>query len=337
MKLFKNACILNIHDETAKIADILTENGKIKQIDKNIQCDCEKVDLKGNYAIPAFINSFCDSYEAVKTSYNLEIDEKLAQQLIVIKNLLAGAVVINDKPTTLDNIEYKSDKELEKLSADVAKSRAKLFMKVGQSLDELGAIDKIYGKTLSEVLEDFGFLDRDCVLVGGNCLEKDELQLLKRYDAKIVLTPNEDARLAKRAPNVLAMKNIGFDIGMGSGCCGEIDFFAFMRQLLQTQRMLFENADVLSEKEVFEMACNGNILGLKNEVAVGADANFAVVVRGKTLYKNPILDIIYTKCKKDVEMTIFKGEILQQSGKIFMQSLPQYDTIVSEIKSFTRR
>lgn len=330
MKLFKNGNVVNIHTAEAKIVDILVDNGKIKQIAKNINCDCETVDLGGNYVIPAFINSYCDSNMAVLNSYGIETDKKDAQQLLFVKNLCAGATILNDKPTTLRDVAEKSEKELDDLNKSATKR--KLFMKVGQDLEQLGAIDKFYHKTLSEVLEEFGFLDRDCVLVGGNCLEKDELRLLKSYDTKVVLVPNEDARLGRRATNLVTLQNLGFEISLGSGEIAEIDFFAFMREILQEQRMLFEDKNVISEKDVFEIACNGNVLGIENEVAEGFDANFAVVNRTQSLYENPLFDIIYTKCKKDVEMTIYRGEILQKNGKIFMQNLPQYDKIIEKIR-----
>jgi len=335
MKLFKDGYLVDIHKQTAKIADILVENGKIRQIGGNIKCDCEIVDLKGDYVIPSFVNNYCDSKKALENTYGVDADLEDAQKLLVIKNLRAGANILNDRPMTLCDVAEKSEKELEQISELSAKK--KLFMKVGQDLDELGAIDKHYGKTLSEVLEEFGFLDRKSVLVGGNCLEKDELRLLKNYETQVVIVPNEDARLGRRATNLLTLKNLGFEVAIGSGEIAEIDFFAFMREILQGQRTLFEDKNVLSEKEVFEMACNGKILGIENELTEKCDANFAVVKRCESLYENPVFDLIYTKCKKDVEMTIFRGEILQKNGEIFMQNLMQYDKIIEKIKSQTRR
>jgi hypothetical protein len=46
-----------------------------------------------------------------------------------------------------------------------------------------------------------------------------------------------------------------------------------------------------------------------------------VVEKGETLYQNPLKDIVYGKSKKDVKMTVAKGEILQENGKIYKISV----------------
>ena len=340
MKLFKNGCIVDIENGHTKLADFLVgDDGKIKQIAKEIKADCQEIDLKGNYVLPAFVNAYSESKRVLSCSYEIENqdDEKLAQQLLLVKNLLAGAVFLNDNPPKLENIGEFSEAELSQLSEDFAKTKERCFMKVGRDLFELGEIDKLYKKTLAEVLEDFGFLDRNCVLVGGNCLEKDELQLLKRYDVPVVLTPNEDGRLGRRVSNLNTLRHLGFDVSFGSGTFAEIDFFAFMRQLVSSQRSLFENQSVLSESDALLIACNSSFLGFENKIKEKNLAHFAVVKKENTLQNDVLKDVVWGKSKKDVLMTVFKGEILQKNGKIFMQNLPQYDKIILEIQQRLRR
>ena len=333
MKLFKNANLIDFEKETATLVDILVDDkGKIAKIESGIKCAGEVVDLCGDYVLPPFVNGFAQGRIAVKNSYGIETDEKLAEQLLLCKNLLAGAVFLNNNPLILDEIDKKSETELDILSEKAAKTKNTLFMKVGLDLDELGAIDKHYQKTLSQVLEDFGFLDRKSVLVGGNCLEKDELQLLKTYDTKVVLTPYEDGRLGRRQNNLRLLKNLGFEMCLGSGAMAEIDFFGFMRQILLDTNSLFENTGLLSEKDVLKIATNGNVLGFDNAVKVGFDANFVVIKKRESLYPNVFKELVWGKSKKDVKMTIFKGSFLQKNGEILMQSLPKYDKIKEEIR-----
>ena len=333
MKLFKNANLVNIEKESASLVDILVdEQGKIFQVGKGLKCNGEVTDLGGDYVLPPFVNGFAQSQKAVQNSYGIQTDEKLTEKLILCKNLLAGAVFLNNNPLILDEIDKKSEAELDNLSENAAKAKSKLFMKVGLDLDELGAIDKHYQKTLAQVLEDFGFLDRDCVLVGGNCLEKDELQTLKDYDAKVVLTPYEDGRLGRRQNNLRMLKNFDFDMCFGSGAMAEIDFFGFMRHILLSTSSMFEDANLLTESDALKIATNGKVLGFDTDVKIGADANFVVVKKGNSLHNNVMKELVWGKSKKDVQMTVFRGAILQKNGKILMQSLPQYDKIKEEIK-----
>ncbi len=341
MKIFRNGYIVDIESGTAKLADILVgDDGKIKEIGKKLKADCKEVDLEENYVMPAFVNSYCNSDLAVSNSFECGVGkdlQELARQLVFVKNLLSGAVFLNDKPKTIEKIEDYSESELSKMSENFAKTKERFFAKVGLDLFELGAIDKQYKKSLAEVLEEFGFLDRDCVLVGGNCFEKDELKIFKRYDTPIVLTPNEDGRVGRRMTNINALRFLDFDIMLGSGDYSEIDFFAFMRQLILGQRQLFEDSKILSEKDALNMACNSSLMGFENKIKVGNLAHFAVVAKEQFGQKDVLKEIVWRKNKKDVLMTIFKGEILQKSGKILMKNLPQYDKIISEIQQRLRR
>lgn len=341
MKLFKNANLVNLENGTSQLVDILVDdNGRIKKIDKGIVADAQLFDLQSNYVIPPFVNSFCDSSKALENSYGIEVksaeEKTLAQQLLCVKNLTAGAIILNDREC-LRNIDEKEEKELDEICEKAAKQKEKVFAKVGLTLEELGAIDKHYGKMLSEVLEDFGFLDRGLVLVGGNCLEKDELRLLKNYDTQVVLTPNEDGRLGRRPTNLNALRNLDFDVALGSGDFAEIDFFAFMRQMILTQRGLFEDQKIMDEKMAFKIACNGNVVGVKNNIEINNFANFAVISKENSLQEDALKDLVWCKSKKDVLMTIYRGEFLQKSGEIFMQNLPQYDKIITVIQQKIRR
>ena len=341
MKLFKNANLVNLENGQTEIVDILVgDDGKIVQIESGISINAEVCDLQGNYVIPPFVNSFCDSSRALENSYGIEVksaeEKTLAQQLLCVKNLTAGAIFLNDR-VALRNVDEKAETELDEICENAAREKDKIFAKVGLTLEELGSIDKHYGKTLTEVLEEFGFLDREFVLVGGNCLEKDELRLLKNYDAKIVVTPNEDGRLGRRPTNLNTLRNLDFDIALGSGDFAEIDFFAFMRQMILTQRGLFEDQKIIDEKMAFKIACNGNVVGVKNNIEINNFANFAVVLKENSLQNDVLKDLVWCKSKKDVLMTICRGEILQKNGKIFMQNLPQYDTIITAIQQEIRR
>ena len=326
MKLFKNANVVNVENGKASMLDILIDDGKIVKLEKNINQDCEVIDLQGKFVLPPFVNAFSNSESAVKNSFGVEVEKTLCRQLVLCKNLFAGAIFLNDNPFVLDKIENKNENELEKISVKVANEKLKLFIKVGQDLNGLGTIDKHYGKSAAYVLEDFGFLDRNSVIVGANCFEKDDFSVIKNYDKKIVVLPFEDGREGRRLTNLVTLKSLGFDVNFGSGDFAEIDFFAYMRQELLQHRSLFEDESILSEKDVIKIACN------KKEIGVGSFADFIVISNDNLNCEDVLKTLVWTKSKRDVEMTVFKGEILQKNGKIFMQNLPQYDKIIKMIE-----
>ena len=87
---------------------------------------------------------------------------------------------------------------------------------------------------------------------------------------------------------------------------------------------LIEN--VLTEKDVLEIACD------KKQIMVGEMANFIAVSNDNLESDDVLKTLVWTKSKRDVKMTVYKGEILQKNGKIFMQNMPQYGKIIEMIK-----
>lgn len=59
MYLIKNAKILTMAGNDLSNGDILIEDGKIKEIDKEIKAKCETYDAKGKWVLPGFIDAHC--------------------------------------------------------------------------------------------------------------------------------------------------------------------------------------------------------------------------------------------------------------------------------------
>lgn len=348
--LFKNANVVDVETGEIFATNIVVKNEKIERFidDFDGNFDGEIVDLCGNFVLPNFVNVFCDSVQAFKNDYG-EVDEtnktlvQNIKRLMQAKNLLAGAVyndVYETHQVVLENISEQSETELSNLSEKVAKDRLRLFLKVGQDLQELGTIDKLYKKTLPQVLEDFGFLDRRPTVIGGNRFEKDELELLSQYDCDICLTVGDDGKNGRKPANLVMLNGLNFCVGMGSGESFEIDFFGFMRQLLMTQRGLFEDKNCVAESDVLKIATlNGAkiLTGQDNKIEVGKNASFSVIKNTKSLYNDVLKTLVWEKSKKDVVMTVVSGKILQKNGDFLMKNCASYDTIIMNIQEMLRR
>jgi len=342
-KLFKNAKIVDIENGTIFDADIQVENGSVKSFDKTDDFDGEVIDLWGNFVLPSFVNSFMDSVEAGRKSFfceksECEIEKRKTslQNLFLTKNLCAGSVFVNDVSktgaTVLENLEDKMEKELSDLSMEIAEKKVRPFVKIGQDLLSLGSVDKLFGKSAVLVLEDFGFLDRQAVIVGANCLEKDDVEVLKNFDCDFVCLAGEDAKVGRRQLNIHSLLSKGVGVSLGSGSCAEIDFFGFMRQMLAGCRALFEDESVLSEQEVLAIATNADIMGRKNRVEIGASASFIVVDARESLYDDIFKTLVWERSKSDVLMSVKDGEVLQKNGEILMKNMPDYATIIKNLK-----
>ena len=336
--LFKNGNLINFDNEKVENVDILVNNGIIEKIGS---LSTEKVDkiiyLKGNIITPAFANCFYRSLNAVKNSYFDENrifssqEREIIKKYMEEKNILSGALYFYDfsfeTPFSLiDNLSEKEENELEEFSLNL---KNKTFIKVGQTLEEMGEINAKSRKMPSEFLEDFGFLDKKAVIVGGNLFEKDELEIFSSYDTSFILLPNDDARSGRRFANINSLEKFEIPFGIGSGDYAEIDFFSFMRQLLSFNSFVMENSTLLSPKQVFEIATTkgAEILGVDAKVKEGNFANFIVLNRQNILNDDIFKGIVFELSKQDVVMTVKEGKILQENGVFVMENGENYDKI----------
>ncbi len=342
---YRNCRLVDVQSGNVLLCDILVKDEKIFKIvlhddetSREQFSDCECIDCRFCLVIPPFYNAFYDSVKAFEKSFDVRVDEDLkplVQDLMGLQCSLKGVIYVNDiskgEGLLLDNFVEQSEQQLGEFCNLAAKTGEKLFMKVGQDLQELGAVDKQYKKPLAYVLEDFGFLDRNSpVVVGGNCFEKDDLQIFANYDTSFVVCPSEDARFGRRPTNLISLKNHGFDVGLGSGYAFEVDFFALMRQILQAQRGMFEDEECICEKDVFVMALAGvyrsreqcsmeEVVSLKE----GDFANFVLLsdiglpakgVYESDLYSNIFKALVWGKSSDDILMSVGNGRILQKGG-----------------------
>ncbi len=312
--MFKNCNLLNLKLGKTNLVDIQVEGDKIEKIGK-IKGD--GVDLEGKIVMPGFANCYHNYERASINSYGKMIDEKDLQS----KNICSGVCFDyydTKNITFLENIDKLSEKMFENVCFNL---KDKVFIKFGQNLNEMGNINAIYKQLPSEVLEDFGILDKNAVIVGGNCFEKDELELLGAYNTTFVLLPNDDARSGRRFLNINILNRLNISYGLGSGEYAEVDFFAFMRELLSFNSFVMENSSLMSEQEALLHATliGAKILGFDGQIKKGNYANF-VVLSGKTNYDDIFKSIVYGMSKHNVYMTVKNGKILQQNGVFAMEN-----------------
>ena len=312
--IFKNCNLLNLKLGKTNLVDIQVEGEKIEKIGK-IKGD--GIDLEGKIVMPGFANCYHNYERASINSYGKMIDEKDLHA----KNICSGVCFDyydTKNITFLEDIDKLSEKMFENVCFNL---KDRVFIKFGQNLNEMGEINAIYKKMPSEVLEEFGILDRNAVIVGGNCFEKDELELLSAYNTSFVLLPNDDARSGRRFLNINILNRLNISYGLGSGEYAEVDFFAFMRELLSFNSFVMENSSLMSEQEALLHATliGAKILGFDGEIKKGNYANF-VVLSGKTNYDDIFKSIVYGMSKQNVYMTVKNGKILQQNGVFAMEN-----------------
>lgn len=122
-------------------------------------------------------------------------------------------------------------------------TKTKVLIKLGQDLEEVGKLVNLYSRSPVEILEDFGFLDRDCYLYGLNFIDKEDQKLLMQYKPFLIFLPRSDGLEGKGAINLYNFIYNDLKFGFSSGNCYNIDMLAEGRLAkINTNNLMFDNS-----------------------------------------------------------------------------------------------
>ncbi len=129
-----------------------------------------------------------------------------------------------------------------------------------ENLTRTGEISQKYGgKMPAEVLEDLGFLDRECTIVGGMYADKEDLQILGDYSARIVMCPRAFAEKGGTFANLKLLKKYDIKLSLGTFDFEEIDFLKEIEFLRLTNCALHEDCRAVDEKDLLKLAQGENL------------------------------------------------------------------------------
>lgn len=146
-------------------------------------------------------------------------------------------------------LEYNED-YLSKIVDFAASTQMPVLIKMGQTLEEVGKVVNKFNSSPAEVLEDYGFLDRECYIYGLNFLDKEDQKLLKSYNPTLILSPRDDGESGRGAINLYNLIFNDLKFVFSSGKCYNIDmFFEGKLALLNTSNLMYQR-DLVSSSDV---------------------------------------------------------------------------------------
>ncbi len=198
-------------------------------------------------------------------------DVQLARQLLQ-KYQMRGVPVINtlenfqkDVIFHIQNILSYSEVELEEIVHKSKLYNIPIMVTFGRTLYELGEIDKSFAMSPVTYLESLGILDRQCIILGGNYIDKDDLIMLASYDAKIVVTPISDMRHARGFVNLAPILNQGIDIGFASDDSPTVDILNEVKLGAGQTANLMLSYDFAPMQNLIKFAGGGQLEAVENQ------------------------------------------------------------------------
>ena len=178
--------------------------------------------------------------------FDMEGNEVLSARImpnLSTKDLLGGNIILQIE----DLLDYEEG-YLESVSDFCGRTDIPIIISVGGDLEELGKLVNKYNKSPIEILEDFGFLDRECYLQGLNFIDKEDQKLLMQYNPALILSPRDDGEGGKGAINLFNFIYNRLKFVFSSGRCYNIDMLGEAKLAnLNTQNLMYKRGLIEDE------------------------------------------------------------------------------------------
>lgn len=156
-----------------------------------------------------------------------------------------------------DLLDYKEG-ALSDIADFLGRTDMPVIINLGRTLEEVGKLVNRYGKSPVEVLEDFGYLDRECYVYGLNFIDKDDQKLLASYNANIIFSPRSDGEEGRGAINLYNFIYNRLKFVFSSGKCYNIDMLAEGKLArINTNNLMYEKG-LIKDEELLEALVTQN-------------------------------------------------------------------------------
>jgi len=203
--------------------------------------------------------------------------------------------------------------------------QAPFFIHVAESRHEQGMIQAPQGTSPIRHMAALGLLDPRTICIHCVWLDDEDLDLLARSEAGVVVCPQSHLKLASGMAPVSAMIERGIRVGLGTdGCAGNngLDMFREMDLLSKTQKVHTLDATALSASQALRCATvnNSALLGLGNigQLLPGYKADL-ILLDMRQPHLTPCYNqdlLVYAASGADVHTVIIDGRLVMRKRKI---------------------
>ncbi len=271
IKSFKNYycdalyCALGEFFDKEKIDEILNSKTLTQQQVKQL---CEYAVIKNKIAGVTFLNlkvpDFGYGIELLE-KYNMNGYEIVSANLM---NCMPSKVLVGQRlMLEVESLLEYNENFLSDLSDLSAKIDIPIIFALGQDLEEVGKIVNKFKMSPVQTLESFGFLDRECYVLGLNFIDKDDQKLMRDYGATCIFSPCCDGEEGKGAINLYNFIYNDLKFRFSSRRNHNIDMLKeCWLAMVNTSNLMFEK-DLIKIEDLLQAVFDKN--GIDIEISIG--------------------------------------------------------------------
>jgi len=212
------------------------------------------------------------------------------------------------------------------------RNKVGIHIHLNESLGELEASKKKFGKRPVELAYDLGILGPDCVAAHCVWLTHQEIRLLKETQTPVSHNPGSNAKLGNGISPVPELLAAGVNVGLGhddSECNNTVDMFEAMKLASVIHRAHRVDSTLMPPETVLEMATINGARALQMEKDIGSievrkradiilvdlhKLRLTPLMLGK--HFNVLSHLVYAAHGDDVDTVIVDGRIIMQNRVI---------------------
>jgi 5-methylthioadenosine/S-adenosylhomocysteine deaminase len=222
---------------------------------------------------------------------------------------------------TLDTATLKAVRAL----AD--RTHAPVLIHLAETAAEMKSAQEQHKATPARYLESIGFWGPRTLAAHGVWLTPADMIILARRHVGLSHNPESNMKLASGAAKVVAMRQAGIVVGLGTDGAAsnnDLDMFEAMRQAAFVAKLQTMDPRSVPARTALEMATidGARALGMEKEVGsleAGKRADVITVsmmaARQTPMY-DPLSHLVYTTRGDDVRTTIVNGRVLMRDRKV---------------------
>ena len=237
---------------------------------------------------------------------------------------------------------YTVDEAQMKVLIDLAhKYKLLLYTHMSETLKEVSDCNAKFDLTPTQLLEELGFFDVPASVAHGVFVEKEDMEILSRYNVNVVSNPASNLKLGSGIAPLYAMQKRGINLALGTdGACSNnaLDMFREMYLSNVLQKALLNDASIMTAEETLKMATINGAKALKlDNVGLLKEGYKADIIMldvhtpNLTPLNNELSAIVYSASAGNVALTMVNGTILYENGKFYLNE--EIETILEKAKN----